>query len=117
MVGNPSCLVMRDAVMVVLKTQELAGVDLAELHVDLRDEYEPKPVTRVMNPGSVWHYGLVGPTAGRPAASAATIVNSGSCDRGPQMSCTVLPVLTPPWNVNPLRGRATMLNRTPCDRW
>src|SRR5436309_8220758 len=28
MVGNPSRLVMRDAVMVVLKTQELAGLDL-----------------------------------------------------------------------------------------
>ena len=28
MVGNPSRLVVRDAVMAVLKTQELAGLDL-----------------------------------------------------------------------------------------
>jgi hypothetical protein len=28
LVGNPSRLVLRDAVMVVLKTQELAGLDL-----------------------------------------------------------------------------------------
>ena len=28
MVGNPSRLVLRDAIMAVLKTQELAGLDL-----------------------------------------------------------------------------------------
>ena len=75
--------------------------------------YEPTPDNLVMKPGSVWQYGLVALTSGATPLPISVIDNSGSCDVTAQMSWTVLPLLTPPWNVSPLVGRTETLTRMP----